>query len=162
MAKAKYERTKPHLNIGTIGHVDHGKTTLTAAITKVLAEKGGAEFMDYSMIDKAPEERERGITILSKNTAVMHNGVKINILDTPGHADFGGARQRQPALIPPRVASRNRNGTRHRPPQRSGLRESRRELQTDQRFPYGSDHREDHGRHESARRLHAFPSCYGL
>ncbi|WP_440443452.1 GTP-binding protein, partial [Phascolarctobacterium succinatutens] len=55
MAKAKYERTKPHLNIGTIGHVDHGKTTLTAAITKVLAEKGGAEFMDYSMIDKAPE-----------------------------------------------------------------------------------------------------------
>ena len=63
MAKQKYERTKPHANIGTIGHVDHGKTTLTAAITKVLASKGGAEFMDYSMIDKAPEERERGITI---------------------------------------------------------------------------------------------------
>ena len=58
MAKQKYERTKPHANIGTIGHVDHGKTTLTAAITKVLASKGGAEFMDYSMIDKAPEERE--------------------------------------------------------------------------------------------------------
>ena len=63
MAKQKYERTKPHANIGTIGHVDHGKTTLTAAITKVLSSKGGAEFMDYSMIDKAPEERERGITI---------------------------------------------------------------------------------------------------
>ncbi len=59
MAKAKFERTKPHVNIGTIGHVDHGKTTLTAAITKVLAERGGAQFMDYSMIDKAPEERER-------------------------------------------------------------------------------------------------------
>ena len=63
MAKEKFERTKPHVNIGTIGHVDHGKTTLTAAITKVLAEKGGAQFMDYNMIDKAPEERERGITI---------------------------------------------------------------------------------------------------
>ena len=62
MAKEKFERTKPHVNIGTIGHVDHGKTTLTAAITKVLAEKGGAQFMDYNMIDKAPG-RERGITI---------------------------------------------------------------------------------------------------
>ena len=60
MAKAKFERTKPHCNIGTIGHVDHGKTTLTAAITKVLAESGGAEFTDYANIDKAPEERERG------------------------------------------------------------------------------------------------------
>lgn len=59
MAKEKFERTKPHVNIGTIGHVDHGKTTLTAAITKVLAEKGQADFQDYSMIDKAPEERER-------------------------------------------------------------------------------------------------------
>ena len=66
MAKEKFERTKPHVNIGTIGHVDHGKTTLTAAITKVLAEKGQADFQYYSMIDKAPEERERGITI---NTA---------------------------------------------------------------------------------------------
>ena len=66
MAKAKYERTKPHANIGTIGHVDHGKTTTTAAITKVLAARGGAEFLDYASIDKAPEERERGITI---NTA---------------------------------------------------------------------------------------------
>jgi len=63
MAKEKYERTKPHVNIGTIGHVDHGKTTLTAAITKVLAETGGADFKDYGDIDGAPEERERGITI---------------------------------------------------------------------------------------------------
>ena len=63
MAKEKYERTKPHVNIGTIGHVDHGKTTLTAAITKVLSEKGYAEFSDYANIDKAPEERERGIRI---------------------------------------------------------------------------------------------------
>src|SRR3546814_10823582 len=63
MAKAKFERNKPHCNIGTIGHVDHGKTSLTAAITKVLAETGGATFVDYANIDKAPEERERGITI---------------------------------------------------------------------------------------------------
>ena len=76
MAKEKFERTKPHVNIGTIGHVDHGKTTLTAAITKVLAEKGQADFQDYSMIDKAPEDRERGITI---NTAHV---------DCPGHADY--------------------------------------------------------------------------
>ena len=66
MAKAKFDRSKPHVNIGTIGHVDHGKTTLTAAITKVLSERGGADFMDYSAIDKAPEEKARGITI---NTA---------------------------------------------------------------------------------------------
>ena len=88
MAKAKYERTKPHLNIGTIGHVDHGKTTLTAAITKVLAEKGGAEFMDYSMIDKAPEERERGITINTSHveyeTATRHYAH----VDCTGHADY--------------------------------------------------------------------------
>ena len=63
MAKQKFERTKPHVNIGTIGHIDHGKTTLTAAITKYLAMQGGAEYTDYSSIDKAPEERERGITI---------------------------------------------------------------------------------------------------
>ena len=88
MAKAKYERTKPHLNIGTIGHVDHGKTTLTAAITKVLAEHGGAQFMDYSMIDKAPEERERGITINTSHveyeTATRHYAH----VDCPGHADY--------------------------------------------------------------------------
>ncbi|MAX64995.1 MAG: elongation factor Tu, partial [Rhodospirillaceae bacterium] len=63
MGKEKFQRTKPHCNIGTIGHVDHGKTTLTAAITKVLAETGGASFMDYANIDKAPEEKARGITI---------------------------------------------------------------------------------------------------
>ena len=63
MAKEKYERTKPHVNVGTIGHIDHGKTTLTAAITQVLAKKGLAKFIDYSSIDKAPEEKERGITI---------------------------------------------------------------------------------------------------
>ena len=76
MAKEKFERTKPHVNIGTIGHVDHGKTTLTAAITKVLAEKGQADFQDYSMIVKAPEERERGITINTLSmkllTVTMH------------------------------------------------------------------------------------------
>ena len=71
MAKEKFERTKPHVNIGTIGHVDHGKTTLTAAITKVLAEKGQADFQDYSMIDKAPEERERGITIITLSTKLL-------------------------------------------------------------------------------------------
>ena len=65
MAKAHYERTKPHVNIGTIGHVDHGKTTLTAAITKVLAEEGKANFLDYASIDKAPEERARGITTIA-------------------------------------------------------------------------------------------------
>ena len=96
MAKEKFERTKPHVNIGTIGHVDHGKTTLTAAITKVLSETEGckADFTAFENIDKAPEERERGITILSKNTAVHYKDVKINIIDTPGHADFGGEVER--------------------------------------------------------------------
>ena len=75
MAKAKFERTKPHVNIGTIGHVDHGKTTLTAAITKVLAKSGGATFLAYDQIDKAPEERERGITI-----AIAHAGPR-DLLD---------------------------------------------------------------------------------
>ena len=88
MAKEKFDRSKPHVNIGTIGHVDHGKTTLTAAITKVLAAKGGAEFMDYANIDKAPEERERGITI---NTAhVEYQTAKRHYahVDCPGHADY--------------------------------------------------------------------------
>ena len=88
MAKAKFERTKPHINIGTIGHVDHGKTTLTAAITKVLAMKGGAEFTDYASIDKAPEERERGITI---NTAHVEYETDVRHyahVDCPGHADY--------------------------------------------------------------------------
>ena len=88
MAKQKFERTKPHVNIGTIGHVDHGKTTLTAAITKYLAMQGGAEYTDYSSIDKAPEERERGITI---NTAhVEYETAKRHYahVDCPGHADY--------------------------------------------------------------------------
>ena len=88
MAKAKFERTKPHVNIGTIGHVDHGKTTLTAAITKVLAEKGGAEFMDYSMIDKAPEERERGITINTAHVEYETERRHYAHVDCPGHADY--------------------------------------------------------------------------
>jgi len=88
MAKAKYERTKPHLNIGTIGHVDHGKTTLTAAITKVLADKGQAEFMDYANIDKAPEERERGITINTAHVEYETETRHYAHVDCPGHADY--------------------------------------------------------------------------
>ena len=88
MAKAKFERTKPHVNIGTIGHVDHGKTTLTAAITKVLAERGGAQFMDYSMIDKAPEERERGITINTAHVEYETENRHYAHVDCPGHADY--------------------------------------------------------------------------
>ncbi|MPT47725.1 MAG: elongation factor Tu [Sphingobium sp.] len=88
MAKAKFERTKPHCNIGTIGHVDHGKTTLTAAITKVLAEKGGAEFTDYANIDKAPEERERGITISTSHVEYETDTRHYAHVDCPGHADY--------------------------------------------------------------------------
>ena len=88
MAKEKFERTKPHVNIGTIGHVDHGKTTLTAAITKVLAEKGGAQFMDYNMIDKAPEERERGITINTSHVEYATAKRHYAHVDCPGHADY--------------------------------------------------------------------------
>src|SRR5215471_1758013 len=76
MSKEKFERTKPHVNVGTIGHVDHGKTTLTAAITKVLAKQGGASYLAYDQIDKAPEERERGITISTAH------------VDCQGHADY--------------------------------------------------------------------------
>ena len=86
--KAKFDRSKPHVNIGTIGHVDHGKTTLTAAITKVLAEEGKANFLDYASIDKAPEERARGITIntstVEYETATRHYAH----VDCPGHADY--------------------------------------------------------------------------
>ncbi len=88
MAKEKFERTKPHVNIGTIGHVDHGKTTLTAAITKVLAEKGQADFQDYSMIDKAPEERERGITINTAHVEYETENRHYAHVDCPGHADY--------------------------------------------------------------------------
>ncbi len=88
MAKAKFDRSKPHVNIGTIGHVDHGKTTLTAAITKVLSAKGGAEFMDYANIDKAPEERERGITINTAHVEYQTDKRHYAHVDCPGHADY--------------------------------------------------------------------------
>ena len=88
MAKQKFERTKPHVNIGTIGHVDHGKTTLTAAITKVLSKKGLAQFEDYSMIDKAPEERERGITINTAHVEYETETRHYAHVDCPGHADY--------------------------------------------------------------------------
>ncbi len=88
MAKAHFERTKPHVNIGTIGHVDHGKTTLTAAITKTLGLQGKAEFMDYNMIDKAPEERERGITINTAHVEYETEKRHYAHVDCPGHADY--------------------------------------------------------------------------
>jgi len=88
MAKEKFERNKPHCNIGTIGHVDHGKTTLTAAITKVLAESGGAEFQAYADIDKAPEEKERGITISTAHVEYETENRHYAHVDCPGHADY--------------------------------------------------------------------------
>ena len=104
MAKAKFERNKPHVNIGTIGHVDHGKTTLTAAITKVLALKGQAQFEDYSMIDKAPEERERGITINTAHVEYETDKRHYAHVDCPGHADYDknmitGAAQMDGAIL---------------------------------------------------------------
>ena len=80
MAKEKFDRKKPHVNVGTVGHIDHGKTTLTAAITRVLSTKGLAKFTDFSEIDKAPEEKERGITIFAKHTSVFFEDFKINII----------------------------------------------------------------------------------
>ena len=88
MAKAKFERTKPHANVGTIGHVDHGKTTLTAAITKILAETGGAEFTPYEEIDKAPEEKARGITIATAHVEYETENRHYAHVDCPGHADY--------------------------------------------------------------------------
>ena len=88
MSKEKFERTKPHCNVGTIGHVDHGKTTLTAAITKILAESGGAEFIDFADIDKAPEERERGITISTAHVEYETEARHYAHVDCPGHADY--------------------------------------------------------------------------
>ena len=88
MAKAKFERTKPHVNIGTIGHVDHGKTTLTAAITKYLALKGQAQYEDYSSIDKAPEEKARGITINTAHVEYHTEKRHYAHVDCPGHADY--------------------------------------------------------------------------
>ena len=86
--KKKFERTKPHANVGTIGHVDHGKTTLTAAITKILSEKGGAEFVPYDQIDKAPEEKERGITIATAHVEYETDKRHYAHVDCPGHADY--------------------------------------------------------------------------
>ena len=104
MAKQKFERTKPHVNIGTIGHIDHGKTTLTAAITKYLAMQGGAEYTDYSSIDKAPEERERGITINTAHVEYETANRHYAHVDCPGHADYiknllTGAAQRDGAIL---------------------------------------------------------------
>ena len=88
MAKAKFERTKPHVNVGTIGHVDHGKTTLTAAITKILSEKGQAEYIPFDKIDKAPEERARGITINTAHVEYETDARHYAHVDCPGHADY--------------------------------------------------------------------------
>ena len=88
MAKQKFERTKPHVNVGTIGHVDHGKTTLTAALTNVLSQKGLAAFVDYANIDKAPEERERGITIATSHVEYESETRHYAHVDCPGHADY--------------------------------------------------------------------------
>ena len=88
MAKEKFVRNKPHVNIGTIGHVDHGKTTLTAAITKAQAAKGMAQFMAYDQIDKAPEERERGITIATAHVEYESDKRHYAHVDCPGHADY--------------------------------------------------------------------------
>ena len=88
MSKGKFERTKPHVNVGTIGHVDHGKTTLTAAITKILATKGLASFVAFDQIDKAPEERERGITIATAHVEYETANRHYAHVDCPGHADY--------------------------------------------------------------------------
>jgi elongation factor Tu len=88
MAKVKFERTKPHCNVGTVGHVDHGKTTLTAAITRVLGEAGGADYVPFDEIDKAPEERERGITIATAHVEYETEGRHYAHVDCPGHADY--------------------------------------------------------------------------
>src|SRR5213594_4186741 len=88
MAKKKFERTKPHINVGTIGHVDHGKTTLTAAITKTLAMKGEADFRSFASIDNAPEERERGITIAIAHVEYETDNRHYAHVDMPGHADY--------------------------------------------------------------------------
>src|SRR6186713_1040578 len=88
MSKGKFERTKPHVNVGTIGHVDHGKTTLTAALTKIGAERFGGEFRDYGSIDAAPEEKARGITIATAHVEYETNNRHYAHVDCPGHADY--------------------------------------------------------------------------
>ncbi|NQU14918.1 MAG: elongation factor Tu, partial [Desulfobacteraceae bacterium] len=87
MSKKKFERTKPHINVGTIGHIDHGKTTLTAAITKHLEKKGMADFIPFDEIDKAPEEKERGITIATAHVEYQTDNRHYAHVDCPGHAD---------------------------------------------------------------------------
>jgi elongation factor Tu len=124
MAKAKFERTKPHCNIGTIGHVDHGKTSLTAAITKVLAETGGATFTAYDQIDKAPEEKARGITISTAHVEYETKNRHYAHVDCPGHADYvknmiTGAAQMDGAILvvsaaDPRAHSAGASGRRAR------------------------------------------------
>ncbi|MBT8462203.1 MAG: GTP-binding protein, partial [Gemmatimonadetes bacterium] len=104
MAKQKFERTKPHVNVGTIGHVDHGKTTLTAAITEVQAARGLADFVPFDAIDKAPEERERGITIASAHVEYQTDARHYAHVDCPGHADYvknmiTGAAQMDGAIV---------------------------------------------------------------
>src|SRR5439155_26806938 len=104
MAKKKYERTKPHVNVGNIGHIDHGKTTLTAAITKVLSKKGFAEFRAYDQIDKAPEEKARGITIATAHVEYETDKRHYAHADCPGHADYAknmitGAAQMDGAIL---------------------------------------------------------------
>jgi len=104
MSKEKFERTKPHVNVGTIGHVDHGKTTLTAAMTKVMAEANGSEVTDFADIDKAPEERERGITISTAHVEYESAERHYAHVDCPGHADYvknmiTGAAQMDGAII---------------------------------------------------------------
>ncbi|NOR04838.1 MAG: elongation factor Tu, partial [Deltaproteobacteria bacterium] len=88
MSKQKFERTKPHVNVGTIGHIDHGKTTLTAAITRILAEQGKAKYIPFDEIDKAPEERERGITIATAHVEYETEKRHYAHVDCPGHADY--------------------------------------------------------------------------
>ena len=110
MSKEKFERTKPHVNVGTIGHVDHGKTTLTAALTKVMAEKHGGEVKGYDQIDNAPEERERGITIATAHVEYESDNRHYAHVDCPGHADYvknmiTGAAQMDGAIL---VVSRRR------------------------------------------------------
>ena len=119
MAKAKFERNKPHCNIGTIGHVDHGKTSLTAAITKILAKTGGATFTAYDQIDKAPEERARGITISTAHVEYETQNRHYAHVDCPGHADYvknmitGAAQMEAPSwwCRPPTAPCRRRAST---------------------------------------------------
>ena len=105
MAKAKFERNKPHCNIGTICHVDHGKTSLTAAITKILAETGGATFTAYDQIDKAPEEKARGITVSTAHVEYETDKRHYAHVDCPGHADRKSTRLNSSHEIPSRMPS---------------------------------------------------------